>query len=486
MKARKCFWSAAAACVVLLAALVCCCSCDRPLPSPNTPVPVYDLDITFDGENTILLREELLFTNRTGESLSDLSLRLYANAYAEGGVCCLPEEKEDVYYNGESFGGIEVYNVEIDGSSAESEISADGGILSVACRLDEGDTATLTLNARITLPECNARFGVTQSGTVNLTAFYPVLCAHRNGEWREDAYAPVGDPFLSDISSFYVTLDAPAEYVAAASGEVTSSSLRGTERHTEITAENVRDFALFLSPDFEVYVTSAQADGEDVRVAYYHTGDGNAARTARLAADALEFFSSEFGAYPYPSFTLVTAEVGAGGMEYGALAAVDPSVTDEQERAITVVHETAHQWWFGVVGSDQLNAPWQDEGLTEFSAIFFFLSRGDEDVYRSSVVSAKACLASYLALPTEIGFDPNMRRHLSTYVSVGEYVAVTYCKGLLLFDALYALVGDDGMSEALTVYFSENAFSVADAEDIISAFTAVHSGAAAVFGEYLG
>ena len=48
------------------------------------------------------------------------------------------------------------------------------------------------------------------------------------------------------------------------------------------------------------------------------------------------------------------------------------------------------------------------------------------------------------------------------------------------------MVGDDGMSEALTVYFSENAFSVADAEDIISAFTAVHSGAAAVFGEYLG
>ena len=142
MKARKCFWSAAAACVVLLGALVCCCSCDRPLPSPNTPVPVYDLDITYDGENTLLLREELLFTNRTGGSLSDLSLHLYANAYAEGGVCCLPEEKEDVYYNGESFGGIEVYNVEIDGSSAESEISADGGILSVACRLDEGDTAT--------------------------------------------------------------------------------------------------------------------------------------------------------------------------------------------------------------------------------------------------------------------------------------------------------------------------------------------------------
>ena len=49
----------------------------------------------------------------------------------------------------------------------------------------------------------------------------------------------------------------------------------------------------------------------------------------------------------------------------------------------------------------------------------------------SSGYVTKACLASYLALPTEIGFDPNMRRHLSTYVSVGEYVAVTYCKGLL-------------------------------------------------------
>ena len=471
----------------VLCAIVLFGACNEPsLPSPSTPVPVYDLDLSYDGGRNALLDGELLYTNDTGEELTSLAFHLYANAFSEDASSppCLESERADIYYNGDSFGNIELSDIKIDRKTADFELNADKTLLTVRSAVAPGGTVTVSWSAEITLPECNARFGVTQSG-VNFTGFYPVLCMYDDGEWRTEGYSPVGDPFFSEISSFHVTLAAPTALVPAASGEVTSSESNGGVTVTEITAENVRDFALFLSRDFGTEKTTANVCGSVTDVTYFYTDDADPSATAALAAEAIEFFSAAFGAYPYPSFTLVQAHVGAGGMEYGALAAVDPSVKDEREHALTVVHETAHQWWFGVVGSDQINSPWLDEGLTEFSAAYFFLRRGDEQIYTDSVASARACYSVYSRLPEDVGFDGRMDRPLSSYLTAGEYVAVAYCKGLLLFDTLLSLAGEEKLDAALADYYAANAFSVADGHALAAAFSRAGFDAAPIISSFV-
>lgn len=478
--------SAALALAAVLAVLLA--ACDNPsLPAPDSPVPVYDIDITYDGERKVTLQQEVLYTNDTGDSLDKLAFHLYANAFSEGATSppYFASDRENFYYDGESFGKIEISSVGLNRKTADYAIGGtDGEVLEVECALAQGDTVTVSLCATLTLPECNSRFGITES-TINLTGFYPVLCAYEDGDWRTDGYTAAGDPFFSEVSSYYVTATVPSRYTPACSGEVTSCEESDGVSRVEMTAENVRDFALFLSSDFACETAEASLPSGEVTVRYFYVSDDLATETATAAADALEFFSDAFGAYPYASFTVVQAPVGAGGMEYGSLVAVDPSVTDRTEYLRTLVHETAHQWWFGAVGSDQLNSPWLDEGLTEFSTAYYFLKNGDGESYRELLSSARSYYDVYAKMPAEIGFDPTMDRHLSTYISNGEYVAVTYCKGLLLFDTLFALAGEKKFVEAMRVYFADNLFSTASGDDLAAAFEKAGFNAAGIIDSFV-
>lgn len=472
----------AALCLALLLA-----ACDKAeLPSPSSPVPVYDIDLAYDGGSTAQLKEEILFTNNTGDTLTDISLHLYPNAFSEGASSppYFAADRNKFFYNGESFGKIEISCVELNRKTSEYEIcGTDNTILRIPYKPKAGETVTLSVTATLTLPACNARFGVTES-TVNFTGFYPVLCHYENGTPRTEGYTAAGDPFFSDISSFYVTADVPEKFMAAASGEVTEHSVTDGKQRLEITAENVRDFALVLSEDFEVHTDSAALPSGDVKINYFCLSDKEAKDTLTLAADALRVFSDAFGEYPYSSFTVVQAPMGAGGMEFGTLVTVDPSVADRTEYERTVVHETAHQWWFGLVGSDQLNSPWMDEGLTEFSTAYYFRRTGDKTSYDELVSSAAAYYALYERMPSEIGFDSAMNRPLSSYLTNGEYVAVTYCKGLLLFDTLLTLAGENTMLRALAEYCSSNAYSVASQKDLSAAFERAGFAAAGIIDSF--
>ena len=270
----------------------------------------------------------------------------------------------------------------------------------------------------------------------------------------------------------------------ASSGEILSSEVKGGVRTTYAEAGRVRDFALFLSRDFKTEHTTAETDGREVEVRYFFTDDPDPRATALLAARAVTRFSSLFGAYPYPVFSVVQADTGAGGMEFGSLVAVTPDASRENY-AFTVVHETAHQWWFGIVGSDQLNEPWLDEGLTEFSAAYFFLQGGEPERYRDAVLAATAHYSRFAALPDEVGFSGKMSRPLSSYVSAGEYVAVTYSKGLLLFDTLFTLAGEKTFVAALADYCRTHAYDTATADDLAAAFLSQGFDASGVMNAFI-
>lgn len=458
----------------LLVAVVVCttlAACDKtPVPTPLDTATVYDMRLEYDGGRTATLNVDVLYCNTTGQTLDDIRFHLYPNAFSEGSPNPPYNEtdKSEFFYNGESFGKIDVLSVKIDRTSANFEFNDSKQILSVPCEIGIGAFVSVSFECMLTLPECISRFGVTPD-SVNLTGFYPSLCVFENGAWREDAYTSVGDPFYSETASYYVTATFPDEYVFASSGTRTETSAADGKTTVAVQAENVRDFAICLSRNFTSDFAEFETGGRTVRVEYCFLDDDAPEQTLALAVQAVRTFSDTFGAYPYPALTVVQSPLNAGGMEYGAFVIVAPS-DDRSVYEQTVVHEIAHQWWFGVVGSDQINCAWLDEGLTEFCTAYFYLLNGDEKFYSQAATACRDYYARYERLPQEIGFDGRMSRPLDGFIAEGEYVAVTYMKGFLLFDALLQVAGKDRFDDALADYFAANAYAIATPDDLIAAF----------------
>lgn len=463
--------------VVVLSLVLCAAilaSCNKPAELiPSDTETVYDMRLDYHGGDKATLSADILYFNTTGKNLSELKFHLYPNAFSEGNSTppYREQDKETFFYDGVSFGGIDILSAKIDRATVEYELCGNGGqILSVPCNIEKDESVTVSLECELTIPKCRSRYGITPD-SVNLTGFYPSLCVYENGAWREDEYTPSGDPFYSETASFYLRISLPENYLAATSGEVTERTVSDGTAVLDVTAEHVRDFALCLSDKFSLSETDFTLDGNEVRVNYFYLNDAKPEETLALAMDAVETFSDAFGNYPYPALTVVQSPLNAGGMEYGSLVIIDSSIADESVYRDTVVHEIAHQWWFGVVGSDQINSPWLDEGLTEFSTAYYHLLKGEESLYAQTVRQSKEFYLRYENLPQEIGFDGSMDRPLGSYLTDGEYVAVTYMKGLLLFDSLLQVAGKDKFNAALSEYYRSCAYKIATPDDLIAAFS---------------
>ena len=104
------------------------------------------------------------------------------------------------------------------------------------------------------------------------------------------------------------------------------------------------------------------SDGVKVRVSYvpskYSNSSAHGALT--LALRAMNEFSADFGTYPYAELDVVLSPLSYHGMEYPTFVFTDP-------RAVSIYHEIAHQWWYGIVGNNQFSSPWLDESFATWA-----------------------------------------------------------------------------------------------------------------------
>ncbi len=126
-----------------------------------------------------------------------------------------------------------------------------------------------------------------------------------------------------------------------------------------------------------------------------------------------------------------------------------------------------------MVGSDQLNCAWQDEGLAEYSSLMFFENNPTYAFTRTGIVgSATKAYRAYFSVYNQIfgKTDTTMNRHLSAYESEYEYSNIAYNKGLIMFDMLRQSIGDDKFVSALQEYFKDNIYSIASCDNLYASF----------------
>lgn len=430
----------------------------------------YTMDITYN-DHAISVNQTVDYINASDINFDKIYLHLYPNSFSEGAinkpVSTLNESK--AYPNGFSEGHITINEVLVSDEAQEIIISGtDYDILEVEVgELAPNDRVEIEIKYEVVIPNCLHRFGYGDN-TINVANFYPIVAVY-DGEWNLDSYHSNGDPFYSDMSNYNVSITAPSQLVLANTGQVDSQSISDNLTTYNITARAVRDFAFVLSDKFSVATTNY----EDVEIKYYYYDDDNFNQSLQSAVDSIKTFNELFGEYPYKTYSVVKANFIHGGMEFPNLVIISDSVSDYNDYVNVIVHETAHQWWYGLVGNNEYDCGWLDEGLTDYSTALFYKYNPSygiefEDVIKNTTNSYVNFVEVYTKVLGKV--DTTMTRNLSEYNTEPEYVYMAYVKGALLFESLRENLGEEKFLDVMKKYFKDYSFKNATPEALIGTF----------------
>ncbi len=250
-------------------------------------------------------------------------------------------------------------SVRVDGTPAKADVHGQTIIVPLGRNLAAGATTTVQVTYRATL-----RHGLAGSNWL-FTRTNGVLDLYRWVPWvsrRTPFERPNhGDPFMTPSSpSVTVRITTSRKLVLATSGRriaVSSDGLRQTFQATD-----VRDFTVTAAKD---YRTKSRTVRDTVVRVYYRPGAPGAAMLD-AAADAFDALETKLGDYPHATFKVVQS-AGGYGMESPGLVWIPTGVAAANLRYLAA-HETAHQWFYGLVGSDQAHEPFTDEAAADFAA----------------------------------------------------------------------------------------------------------------------
>ena len=433
---------------------------------------VYEIEISLDVDSKMLdCKQKITYYNNTDTTMDKLMLNLHPNALREDAAFKPYKETEisSVFPNGISYGHIEILSVKVDTELVEHSIGGeDMNVLIVPIsEFFPDDNIEIMIDFKVKLPNSTLRMGY-NSYSYNIANFYPIIAPYDKDGFYTDIYTAYGDPFYSDVSDYKVSLTLPQDMVVANTGIVESvNNLENNLKRLDIAAENVRDFAIVCSPHYHMI---SQTVGDTI-VKYFHKNDANANQSLAIAASAIETFSELFGAYPYKEYSVCQVDFSEGGMEYPMLTYIAKS-NDIDFYNKVIIHETAHQWWYAVVGNNQIEYAWLDEGLTEFSTALYYKHNDNIEEMTDMLHSAYDNYVLFIKLNNrlKVQLDTSMNRTLKSYNSQTEYYYNSYVKGMLLFSSLYEIFGEEKFLLALKCYYMENQFNNANPDNLIKAF----------------
>lgn len=305
-------------------------------------------------------------------------------------------------------------------------------------------------------PKGNVGWGryVVQAGD-----WYPVLAPRQDNGWLTWEYTNVGDPFVSEVGDYDVTITVPPDVDVIGSGLLEQE---GNRWHFRL--DKARSFAFMTSCDYD-RVSETSSAGVTVTVWYppEHSAAGQGVLETTL--QSIELLGELYGPYPYDELTL--AENGYwGSMEYSAFISLGippfngyTGAPDTLLIALTA-HEVAHQWWYGWVGNDQVNEPWLDEALGMYSEYLYY------EQYHPELLD---WWWSYRIYKPHVGRPVHLcgpiNRTVYDFASTIEYADVIYGRSALFMHDLRQTIGEEALFSFLRDYGRRFAYQLATGDD---------------------
>lgn len=414
----------------------------------NNNLNKYVIDVVFDDESKRLMcNQGIEYVNNSNIELDKLYFHIYPNAFSKKEFAPFEEsDMQSAYPNGFNEGYINIKKISSNNNNLKYNISGEKeDILEIELneKINPKEKISINIDYNVKIPNSEGRFGYSDN-TVNITNWFPIACVYDENGWNTRSYEEIGDPFYSDISNFYVNLTLPKKYEIGTSGDIISEETDKEQTTYEIVAENIRDFAFVLSDKFVVHKDTYN----DIEISTYNLNQDIAKEVTEISKTSIEIFSELFGQYPYKNYSVVASDFFIGGMEYPNMVMIDESLYNKKDTFLleyVIAHETAHQWWYGVVGNNEITEPWIDEALTEYSTILYFEKKYGKELSEKLIENMNIQTRSYKV--------ENIFKPTTEYENSIEYSLNVYTKGALAFNKIREKIGDELFFDTLKKYY---------------------------------
>ncbi len=207
-----------------------------------------------------------------------------------------------------------------------------------------------------------------------LAQWFPKIAVFEPSGWNAHQFH-AGTEFFSDYGDYDVSITVPSAYVVGATGRESDRKETSGRTTYRFQQSDVHDFAWTASPDYLVFEERFEVEGlppVDMRLLLQPEHLAQKDRHFRATAAALENYGKWYGPYPYGHVTIVDPAYGsgAGGMEYPTFFTAGTRLFNPEgggsPEGVTV-HECGHQFWYGIVGNNEFEHAWLDEGFNTFS-----------------------------------------------------------------------------------------------------------------------
>jgi hypothetical protein len=419
----------------------------------------------------------ITYLNPSANTLNELWLKLYLNAFRDGSTLWMREagsNPRSLGFDPSQPGWITLEALQLADTGEDILPSAAATTTDTVLRvplpaartIEPGERVHIQMQWTSQLPRVFARTGV--AGTYVMAGqWYPKLAVYDRGQWDSEPWH-ANSEFFADFGDYSLDLTVPDTYVTGASGE-----RRGSEQNpdgtatTHYRAESVSDVAWTAWPDYRLLSRVVEAAGESVELELLTPRSLDSAAEARYfqaAQVALDEYGDWFGAYPWPKLTLVVppAEAaGAGGMEYPTLVTLDlptglPFGAADGIRLpeIVTLHEIAHQWVPMQVATDEGREAWLDEGFADYATVRALRTMYDPS---ATMVDLGPIQLSYEVIHRAqyvlIGAHQPLDQASWLYPNSATYGSAVYSKGMLTLQTLERLFGEDRFLIAFRGFF---------------------------------
>ncbi|MFT3894488.1 MAG: M1 family metallopeptidase [Anaerolineales bacterium] len=413
---------------------------------------IYHLDIQI-AEDMFHIKgvEEVRYTNTETVPLNEIEFRLFPNILG---------------------GEMTITNLTVDGQSVAPQYDLQNSLMvvSLSSPLEVGQSAILKMDYAVTVPQSvDLNYGVLAyyQDVLALAHAYPTICVYDDEGWNAEIPPQDGDVTYGDAAFYIVRVTAPAGITLVTSGRDISHDEADQLQTLTVASGPARDFYLAASPKYEEV---SQTFDEVTIHSYAYTGFQDGAQfSLEVASKAIDFYSDQYAPYPYTELDIVATPNMALGIEYPGMIAIADRIYDLDQQTTgtptsiilesTVAHEVGHQWFYNLVGDDQLDDPWLDKSLTQFITLQYYADQygsNGEQGFRNSLEGRWARVNKEnipIGLPVA-GY------------SGAEYGAIVYGRGPLFFVALREQMGKEAFNSFMKEYTTTLSWGISTPQEL--------------------
>lgn len=423
---------------------------------------------------------KLTWKNAGTEATDKLPLHLYLNAFKgpnsifmqEGSGKLRGDRMGDDSFES-SWGYCRLLSVTSEGRKLSGSYGEDESVywINLMQAVAPGETLTLEIQWESQFPRVFARTGWSD-GFLMAAQWFPKVGVYQGSQWTSDAHH-ADTEFFSDFGTYAVNVNVPRGFWLAHSGEAISyiDPVDGLKKDAwpdpaddkrmiyKLYAEDIHDFAFAMKSNLDWKRRDFSYRGVKVSLFYEPSHHLMIDRHVAAIEASLRLTEEWYFKYPYPVLTVVDPPEnasGADGMEYPTMIMAGTNAFDPLKFRIpevVTVHEFGHQYFYGMLASNEVDEPWLDEGFTSY-----FESKAMQRHYSGLFNSRRFQLPGNFQSLTSFLMTPNSDPLTRKGYESATYGNTAYTKPDMVLQQLEALLGHTTMSNVVTTYAREMAF----------------------------